>query len=717
MDGMGIYIGKRLAADEDVRLRSATAIGKLRSASPPPPKSGREVETTRPRSNSTSPKLRSRTRAAPDSPMAVSWARLRANVESLVRPESSEPKWKTLFKKDIPDTEVLIEDFSCAWHRDILIQGRLYITGNFLCFYSYILGWETKLIVKLDQVLSLEREFTARVIPNAIKLVSKTANHTFTSFLFRDRSLRCLELVLAFSRGDSPYSLPDLVARRDTDWRVPESEIEGMIDTSLRSSSPRRKPLQRSRSTEQAKIFVGDKLHVGNKNDKSEASKNDQVESESIKQLDCQESHDSFVEASNVESVKAANATVGAFGPVSEVVKRSKSAVSPRVERRLAQRANTMSSVQLMESVSKSPTKNNGNPSHSPISTNTPSPKTSQSKLVESTSSINEGYQESGDLKSGDAVASPSSPFDMDGDTFDVHKAEYEFSIESLYRLLYGNPEPLLNHVAKARKMSEIDSSDWQKSDDSSRLQKRVTYRLALNYSIGPKSTIVYEVHEEIAKAAGQFYLIEAVVKTPGVPYGKSFSSTTRCMLTKISATRTKLEVKGSVSVSNSFLVPRSLITGTTKDGVISYWESVNKSLSALAHLGPNFVGAKSPPRPPSPDSSTMRELIESKKPSKLVSDAEPKEEAIHFNFFGFEIGNQKVLTVLIIIITLSWIQLFLAWSEVAILRTMLNRSDGSCNAAHPNFEIVDSDLTKQWQLIRECHNLLGQAIGGKTSN
>ena len=33
--------------------------------------------------------------------------------------------------------------FSCALVRDILVQGRLYLTENYCCFHSTILRWET----------------------------------------------------------------------------------------------------------------------------------------------------------------------------------------------------------------------------------------------------------------------------------------------------------------------------------------------------------------------------------------------------------------------------------------------------------------------------------------------------------------------------------------------------------------------------------------------
>ena len=39
--------------------------------------------------------------------------------------------------------ERLIVDYSCALQRDILLQGRIYVTQNYLCFYANIFRWET----------------------------------------------------------------------------------------------------------------------------------------------------------------------------------------------------------------------------------------------------------------------------------------------------------------------------------------------------------------------------------------------------------------------------------------------------------------------------------------------------------------------------------------------------------------------------------------------
>lgn len=55
-------------------------------------------------------------------------------------PSTSEDKYHTLFAGAIPDDEELIEDYHCALVRDILVQGKLYVSENFLAFRANILG-------------------------------------------------------------------------------------------------------------------------------------------------------------------------------------------------------------------------------------------------------------------------------------------------------------------------------------------------------------------------------------------------------------------------------------------------------------------------------------------------------------------------------------------------------------------------------------------------
>ncbi|XP_053899851.1 protein Aster-C isoform X2 [Malaclemys terrapin pileata] len=88
----------------------------------------------------------------------------------------------------LPDLERLIVDYACALQKDILLQGRLYLSENWLCFHSNIFRWETTISIALKDITFMTKEKTARLIPNAIQIVTKGEKFFFTSFSARDRS-------------------------------------------------------------------------------------------------------------------------------------------------------------------------------------------------------------------------------------------------------------------------------------------------------------------------------------------------------------------------------------------------------------------------------------------------------------------------------------------------------------------------------------------------
>ncbi|KAG8143320.1 putative GRAM domain-containing protein [Naja naja] len=89
--------------------------------------------------------------------------------------------------KGLPEAERLLVDYSCALQRDILLQGRLYLSENWICFYSNIFRWETTISIQLKEVICIKKEKTAKLIPNAIQICTESEKHFFTSFGARDR--------------------------------------------------------------------------------------------------------------------------------------------------------------------------------------------------------------------------------------------------------------------------------------------------------------------------------------------------------------------------------------------------------------------------------------------------------------------------------------------------------------------------------------------------
>ncbi|EMD32667.1 hypothetical protein CERSUDRAFT_118693 [Gelatoporia subvermispora B] len=102
----------------------------------------------------------------------------------------------------VPDGDYLIEDYGCALQREILIQGRIYISENHICFHANIFGWITDLTIPMYDVVSLEKRMTAFVIPNAIQVTTRSTKYTFTSFLSRDTTFDVLYNVWRLARPE-----------------------------------------------------------------------------------------------------------------------------------------------------------------------------------------------------------------------------------------------------------------------------------------------------------------------------------------------------------------------------------------------------------------------------------------------------------------------------------------------------------------------------------
>ena len=66
-------------------------------------------------------------------------------------------------------------DFSCAVETTMLLHGRMYVTNNFLCFYSNLFGVEKKIRIPFSHITLITKENTALVIPNAIAITTSTS--------------------------------------------------------------------------------------------------------------------------------------------------------------------------------------------------------------------------------------------------------------------------------------------------------------------------------------------------------------------------------------------------------------------------------------------------------------------------------------------------------------------------------------------------------------
>ncbi|XP_053369399.1 GRAM domain-containing protein 2A isoform X4 [Clarias gariepinus] len=87
----------------------------------------------------------------------------------------------------VPKDENLMKVYSCALLRDILLQGRLYISRNWLCFYANIFGKDIKVCIPVVSVRLVKKHKTAGLVPNGLAITTDSSQkYVFVSLLSRD---------------------------------------------------------------------------------------------------------------------------------------------------------------------------------------------------------------------------------------------------------------------------------------------------------------------------------------------------------------------------------------------------------------------------------------------------------------------------------------------------------------------------------------------------
>ncbi|EMP27157.1 TBC1 domain family member 8 [Chelonia mydas] len=94
---------------------------------------------------------------------------------------------------NFPEAEKLITYYSCCcWKGKVPRQGWLYLSINHLCFYSFFLGKELKLLVPWIDVQKLER--TSNVfMTDIIRITTSSKERDFSMFLNIDEAFRIME--------------------------------------------------------------------------------------------------------------------------------------------------------------------------------------------------------------------------------------------------------------------------------------------------------------------------------------------------------------------------------------------------------------------------------------------------------------------------------------------------------------------------------------------
>jgi hypothetical protein len=116
---------------------------------------------------------------APAASVLESSASKEATKEAILRTANGEQTFRlanskrnadvhALFPSILP-TDRLVDDYTCAWLKDILIHGRLYILEHCIAFHAKII-WTYQLVVPYEDITSVEKKTVAGFIQNAIEI-------------------------------------------------------------------------------------------------------------------------------------------------------------------------------------------------------------------------------------------------------------------------------------------------------------------------------------------------------------------------------------------------------------------------------------------------------------------------------------------------------------------------------------------------------------------
>lgn len=109
-------------------------------------------------------------------------------------PSKTNATYHKIFK-DIEKDESLKQSFTCALQKDILYQGKLFVSENWICFNSKVFGRDIKITIPTFSVNQIKKHKTALLVPNALCIFTELEKFMFVSLLSRDATYKLLKSV------------------------------------------------------------------------------------------------------------------------------------------------------------------------------------------------------------------------------------------------------------------------------------------------------------------------------------------------------------------------------------------------------------------------------------------------------------------------------------------------------------------------------------------
>eukprot|EP01137_Pigoraptor_chileana_P029953 Opistho-2@15900 len=460
--------------------------------------------------------------AIPD-PASMSPTLSRTDRSRLRRDIKKDEEFHSLFP-NIPPTELLLYDYSCALQKDILLHGRLFVTEKAIYFRSNILGWETTAILPFIDVAAITKERTALFIPNAIQITTREAKYTFSSFISRDQTYaniwrvwRTARQEQAFSVDGMPVDMPMddggmeiLSGARDS----PQTGDEGCISDGQVDTLGEVGVAASSRRVAQSRRFTAPSISL-------QAGATPSVAAPGL-----------LRNGSDMPVPIAATPFTFSEAPSSPP---GPSGLSPPVDTPLSQPSPQLPLVPLAAQSSPS-------------------------------AEVTVGAESMSDVACGCALHPVKEVFD---DVFDANPA-------TLYSLLFTD-SPFFREVFASRQNNNLVAGVWVDG------RRELSYTTPVKAKMGPPVAECNEKQRLVVPAVPSRYIVETEVITPNVPYGDTFAIVSRYCITSVAANKARVKMFCEVKFLKSgwsVNLAKGFIESNCYDGLKDYSSELRTRLS-----------------------------------------------------------------------------------------------------------------------------------------
>ncbi|XP_066921004.1 protein Aster-B-like isoform X2 [Clytia hemisphaerica] len=533
--------------------------------------------------------------------------------------------FQKLFKNLNPD-EKLIIDYSCAFYRDILVHGRLYASQNWLCFYANIFGWETLITVQWTDVTAITKEKTAKVIPNAIQVLTDQEKFFFTTFVNRENAYTALFRIWQNALLGHPMSPDELkqVCKKYRQKKTGEGG-GGAIDGD---------PINYELDETGDEVNEDDLVSTNGSTEQLNKLDPDEGASDINNHSSGANSYNVSTHASDVAAdlpsedaerhpVIPTEQTNGETGAEETLIGTIPSPTEPSFEatedgRHSPKKTSSVSNFlngnmgqdearEKIKNAFKHGIPNLGTRSLSKASDLFRKKKKGKNRSHRHQHSVhltvpNDGGETTTDFEEGDSDASTDNRLDEDilCPCHDSHTGteytneEFDMDVDTLYTHLFAQDSELMKRVFEERK-----HENWRYTaleDAGDHQTQTLTYTLNLNYSIGPKTseTVSKMVFPKDNKP-GSYYVITTENRSYGVPYSDSFHASVRYCITRAVGNRSRLKVHGDIVYTKRvFGLVKNMISRNGDEAMRSYYvylAEVLKTESESTPIATNPIG------------------------------------------------------------------------------------------------------------------------------